>query len=299
MKLVFHLNIHDKIDSSVVQQLLNQALSGKIYLLQESRNYQNKCDNPLFYFNVGNIKWSGKSNYINGMETLSEEHRNRLYISSLYDTVCSETGTFKNHGGDRAKLIFFLFVIVVHLNKEILNVFDMKEYIQQPFLLKLASFLGQIGSITNNDMMSEIVALKCQEAAQQIGGFPGDVTFEFVKEYCSKLIEIWSPHETEQQFIVRNTITDREFLIAENINNIVREMEITNKTSSEIPSELHVIIGAAHLMPYIKEKEEILKQLSVDNSFLNYHENIRCKRLLDFIEVEHFSQVEFSVLHKN
>lgn len=303
MKLIIHANIHDQIDANKVKCLLERALKGEIYLMQESRNFiAAACEQENdFFFNVAGVKWNGKTKYLNGIETSNKAQRNSLFVSALYDTICSESGTFKSHGGDRAKLIFLNFIIVAYLNRSVLNIFDMKDYLKEPFFETLARFFACIGHIENNDVTTELAALSAKEAATKVGGFPGDVTFEFVKDYCEQLISILSPDEKEDQFIIRHTITEREIKIAENINELIKYITLRNEQNESqnkhfvFPEEIHVIIGAAHLMPYLTKQQ--LDELEVDESFMTYHKNIRSKRLLDFLHVEFIEELKIEILN--
>ena len=302
MKLIIHANIHDQIDTNKVRHLLGRALKGDIYLMQESRNFIPTCEEENeFFFNVAGVKWSGKTKYLNGIETSNEPQRNALFISALYDTVCSESGTFKSHGGNRAKLIFLNFIIVAYFNRSVLNLFEMKQYVNEPFFEKLAVFFSHVGKIENNDLTTELAALRAKEAANKVGGFPGDVTFEFVKDYCEKLISVLSPDEKEDQFIIRNTILDREIKIADNLNELIKYVTLAQEQKEskneicDFPKEIHVIIGAAHLMPYLTKQQ--LDELDVDESFMNYHENIRSKRLMDFLQVELLEELKVDIIH--
>lgn len=292
MKIIFHVNIHDRIDNKKVSDLVHRAESGEIYLLMESRNMKRIGDDEEFLFNINGIKVKNSTMKFNGIESLTEQSRNNLFIASLYDSVNSESGTLESYGGNRAKLIFFNFIIVVVLNKHLLTPFDLKEYIHHEYIQKIAIILNKMGNIPNDDYITEITAMKLRDAIMQTTkGIPKEITFEFIKDYCQKLISLISD-ETEENFIVRNTILEREIKIAENINELIKyitiEKERQNPAFESFPNEIHIIIGAAHLMPYLSNDH--LTELKIDNSFINYHENIKSKRLLKYISLEYFEE---------
>lgn len=248
MTIIFHPEIHGcPGNNKIKQKLVDSAKNNEIYLLLESQEYSNDDAN------------------IKGLET-----NVNCPILQIVSTIRLSQMPYKkvSDAGDHGYYTINNFFITVGLFPEIEFGFMGNLEKWQCGIEFFRQHLNITAQMTMNEKTKEVGRI-----GRLYGGYPGDLTFEFIYSHCVKILHTKTKLETEIESIINKyMMTDREASMAKNI------LDLQSKTKKDI----HIIIGAGHLCPKITIDQ--LEELGLNNSmFLDHQRRIQGPRLVELI----------------
>jgi len=260
--LIFHPEVHSSSYKNKVNILKEKANTDEFSLLLECKQYRINNDHL---------------NHINGFESL-EIYYKECILCSVYQMSQVPYDTLKE-GGIHSTSVFIFFLCSIYFFPE------MKLYIEkyknEVWYNELEHFIEPLSfDIFDYDTIIDNMKQFIRMRAKIRGGLPANIPYIFIRDCITKQIQLLFPDELIDTIVIQKTLIEREYYMAENIKKALN-------ANSGI-KDIHVCIGAGHLMPYLSQK--CIDELGLDSFFVNYHKTIQLPRLLDY-----FKECEYEI----
>ena len=243
-KIVFHPDIHGDIRFSSRNQELNQMSNdGRIYLMTESSDYNREIDL--------------ENHGILGLEDI-DIHFNDCILCTAYQTSLVHYNLLYE-GGKHSKICFSTFLCAVFCNPFLKQITE--KYATTDWYSDLSFFIDDF----NEDKATmENVIQHIKKRGKARGGLPKNIPFSFIRDSCEEFLRKTFADIPIEDIIIRKTLLERELTMYHNLQHFLqRTRQLKGK------KEIHILIGAGHLMPYLSDKQ--LSILNVDPFFITYH----------------------------
>ena len=267
MKLIFHPEIHtlDYFEEKR-QKLQKQALCNEIILCTESSDYEASLKENRNIIGIENM------DVILPSCVLCTTYQ----LSNVPYTILREGG---KHGF--RTFVFFLTAYCFFPNEMLCHIQYYNEESWYPtFLLFIKDILITV-NIQDIENITTNVQDFVHDCAKKRGGLPAHIPFKFIHDVMKDTIQSLYHNKEIEDVIVQKTLIDREYIMYQNIKQII---ETYNKHTVQ---ELHIVIGAGHLMPYLSEGQ--MCEVGLDFQTIAYHKNIQQPRLLQYIQDSDYS----------
>jgi hypothetical protein len=271
-KIVFHPDIHGDIRFFKRTQDLNQmSMDGKIYLMTESLDYNRDID-------LNNHK-------VVGLEDIAV-HFNYCILCTAYQTSLVHFNLLYE-GGKHSKVCFSSFLCAVFSNPLLKKITE--NYATTDWYSDFCFFLNDFNE---NNVTMETVVKHIQKRGKARGGLPKNIPFSFIRDSCEEFLRKTFVDIPIEDIIIIKTLLEREKTMYHNLQHFIqRTKDLKEK------KEIHILVGAGHLMPYLSDKQ--LSILNVDPFFISYHTDTVLKkypnkRLLDYMKDENY-EIQISV----
>ena len=265
-KIVLHPDIHGDVRFlNRNQELKQMSMDGKIFLMTESLDYNSEID----------LKTHG----IVGLEDLSI-HFNDCILCTAYQTSLVPYNLLYE-GGKHSKICFSAFICAVFLNpllKQITGKYATTEW--------YPDFCFFLDDFNEDKATMENVVQHIKKRGKARGGLPKNIPFLFIRDSCEEFLRKTFVDIPIEDIIIKKTLLEREHTMYHNLKHFLqRTRHLKGK------KEIHILIGAGHLMPYLSDKQ--LSVLNVDPFFINYHTDTVFnkypnQRFLDYIKDENY-----------
>ena len=106
---------------------------------------------------------------------------------------------------------------------------------------------------------------------------PSHILYEVIRNACLHTIQTIHPSSTVDDVVIQKTLIEREDHMAKNIVDQYKKQT----------KDIHVCIGAGHLMPFLDEKQ--IASLGLDLFFTDYHGKIKENRLLHHLNKQNIT----------
>jgi hypothetical protein len=240
--------------------LKEKAQNDELILLLECKQYTNE---------------NKKKNNIYGFESL-EIYYKECILCSIYQMSHVPYETLKE-GGIHSTSVFIFFMCCIYFFPEMQ--LYVEKYKTELWYNEIKHFIEpldfDIYDYDNSiDNMKQFIRMR----AKLRGGLPANIPYSFICACTVKQIQQLFPTEPIDTIVKQKTLIEREYYMAENIKKVLS----TNNSTKDI----HVCIGAGHLMP--KLSQTIINDLGLDLFFVDYHNQIKELRLLDYLKEYEF-----------
>ena len=241
-KIVFHPDIHGDVRfSSRNQELHQMSMDGKIVLMTESLDYNGEID----LNNHGIV----------GLENMGI-HFNHCILCTAYQTSLVPYNLLYE-GGKHAKICFSTFLCAVFSNlllKEITEKYETTAW--------YSDFSFFLDDFYENKVTMENIVQHIKKRGKARGGLPKNIPFSFIRDSCEEFLQKTFADIPLEDIIIKKTLLEREHTMYHNLQHFLQRTRQEKK-------EIHILIGAGHLMPYLSDKQ--LSILNVDPFFITYH----------------------------
>ena len=243
-KVVFHPDIHGDLRfSKRNQDLIQMSIDGKIFLMTESLDYNREID----LNNHGII----------GLEDL-DIHFNYCILCTAYQTSLVHYNLLYE-GGKHSKVCFSTFLCAVFSNPLLKQITE--TYATADWYCDFAFF---IDGFNDDKVTMENVVRHIKKRGKARGGLPKNIPFSFIRDTCEDFLGKTFVDISVEDIIIKKTLLEREHTMYNNLQHFIqRTKHLAEK------KEIHILVGAGHLMPYLSDKQ--LSILNVDPFFITYH----------------------------
>lgn len=254
--IIFHPEVH--VEPYISQKILLQkrAESKEIYLLLECKQYE-----PNYV------------EYINGFESMN----NYPFVSlcTLHQLTQNISYVTLKDGGKYSLPVLVHFILCVLIFKTEVNM-EVANYQNEDWFDSYDHFIQDIYfDITDYNNIHHNIQQHVRKRANLYGGLPSKIPYGFIQNVVATIFKIKFPNENIHDIIIKYTLVEREYEMSRNILHFY-EKHLDKNTN------IHICIGAGHLMPFLTEKN--IDSMGLDIFFKQYHQNIRESRLLNYLE---------------
>jgi hypothetical protein len=254
--IIFHPEVH--VEPYITQKdiLKKRAENKEIFLLLECKQYE---PNSL--------------EYVNGFECMN----NYPYVSlcTLYQlTRDVHYDTLKDGGKYSLPVLvhFMLCVLIFKSNVEM----EIEKYQDEEWYESFEHFIRDIQfDITDYNNIHEHLQQHVRERAKLYGGLPSRIPYRFIQIIVNTIFETKFRNQNINDIIIQYTLIEREYEMSKHILHFYEKYSHTNEN-------IHICIGAGHLMPFLTEKN--IDSMGLDDFFKQYHHNIQQPRLLHHLK---------------
>jgi hypothetical protein len=248
--IYFHPEVHCAESKAKKESLKTKAINGEIVLLLECKQYNEQSNEHILGFEDMN-------NY--PISILCSAYQ----MSDVPYYTLQEGGTHSI-----AVLMFFLLSVLWHPK--------MKQYAEkwqnETWFCDYSHFLEDIEFDLNDyENSSQNMKTHIRKRAALRGGLPAQVSYRFIHDCCKYMVLLLHPESDLNDTIINYTLIQREKYMAKNILHV----------AARFTKDIHVCIGAGHLMPFLDFIE--IQNLKLNPFFETYHQAIKEKRLLHHI----------------
>lgn len=248
--IYFHPEVHCTESIAKKESLKMKAINEEIVLLLECKQYNDQTNEHI-------IGFENMNNYPKSI------------LCSAYQMSEVPYPTLKEGGTHSiAVLMFFLLSVLWHPK--------MKQYAEkwqnETWFCDYSHFLEDIEfDLNDRENSSQNMKMHIRKRAALRGGLPAQVPYSFIHDCCKYMILLLHPDSDLNDTIINYTLIQREKHMAENILH----------AATRFTKDIHVCIGAGHLMPFLDVIE--IRTLKLNPFFEQYHKTIKEKRLLHHI----------------
>ena len=246
--IIFHPEVHIPKYEAQKEIWMSIARQGKIILLMECKEYDSTIMKP-----------------IQGFETLDGLYPETILCSTY--TMSQVPFVTLKEGGNHSIAVLVFFLLSVLFFPELKTY--MESFSKENWFQSYYHFIQDIHfSVNDYENSSDNMKTHIRKRAKLHGGLPSHIPYEVIRNVCLRTIQSIHPKSTVDDVVIQKTLIEREERMSKNI------IDQYNKQTKDI----HVCIGAGHLMPFLDEKQKAL--LDLDIFFTDYHGKIKENRLL-------------------
>lgn len=250
--LIFHPEVHLPYFRDKAKILHEKAAKKEIILLFECKEYKKS------------------ESFINGFESLHDYPD--LLLCSTYQMSQVPFITLREGGSHSIAVLVFFLCSIIHFP-------ELRQFIERfkedTWFSSLTHFLIDVDfDIYDYDNLSDNMKAHVRKRVKYCDGLPSNVPYSVILEGCKYTITQRFPEQNIDEVLTSKTLIEREENMAKNIIDAVS----CNKSNKDI----HVIIGAGHLMPFLSINQ--VQKLGLDIFFQDYHNSINNKRLLHHLQ---------------
>lgn len=277
-KVIFHPDVHNNNTlQNKFQSLIEQAQKGEIYLFLEGYDFLQKQKQTTFTIHGTTFQINNENTHIFGLENNSVTFFNSL-ICTLYQLVQVNFETLKD-GKEHSKTVLNILYCTMVLSNTFQNKVSM--YKQEEWYDDFNTLFQSIkhdSTFDLNDFGNMSTNMTASIKKNLTKGLPGKVPYKFIHDVTYKfMLEHFNTTDVHET-LIEHTLLKREQIMYQNIMILIDKFKI-NK-------DLHIIVGASHLMPYLSD--QMLNILERDSFFINYHNSIKQNhpnmRLIDLLK---------------
>ena len=246
--IIFHPEVHIPKYEAQKEIWMSMARQGKIILLMECREYDSTVMKP-----------------IQGFETLDGLYPETILCSTY--TMSQVPFITLKEGGNHSIAVLVFFLLSVLFFPELKT--DMESFSKESWFQSYDHFIQDVHfSFDDYENSSDNMKTHIRKRAKLHGGLPSHIPYEVIRNVCLRTIQTLYPNSTVDDIVIQKTLIEREDRMAKNIIDQYKKQT----------KDIHVCIGAGHLMPFLDEKQKAL--LDLDIFFTDYHSKIKDNRLL-------------------
>ena len=246
--IVFHPEVHIPKYEAQKEIWKSRARQGDFVLLTECSEYTSTIHKP-----------------IQGFETLEGLYPETILCSTY--TMSQVPFITLKEGGSHSIAVLVFFLMCVLFFPELKTYMD--SFAKESWFQSYEHFIQDINfTIDDYENSSDNMKAHVRKCAKTHGGLPSHIPYEVIRNGCLHTIQTIHPNRNIDEVVIQKTLIEREELMAKNIVDQYKKQT----------KDIHVCIGAGHLMPFLDEKQKAL--LDLDLFFTDYHGKIKEKRLL-------------------
>ena len=248
--IYFHPEVHSAKSIAKKESLKARASNGDIILLLECKQYDEKSNESILGF-------ENLNNYPTTILCSTYQMSDVPYVT------LQEGGTHSI-----AVLMFFLLSILWHPTMKQQS----EKWQNEKWFCDYSHFLEDITfDLSDYENSSQNMKNHIRKRASLRGGLPAQIPYCFIRDCCKNTLSILYPDAELNHVIIENTLVQRETNMAQNILH----------AAFRFTKDIHVCIGAGHLMPFLDEM--LMQTLGLNSFFVQYHQTIKEKRLLHYV----------------
>ena len=255
--IIFHPEVHIPKYEAQKEIWMSSARQGKFVLLMECREYDSTVTKP-----------------IQGVETLDGLYSETILCSTY--TMSQVPFITLKEGGNHSIAVLVFFLLSVLFFPELKSY--METFSKESWFQSYDHFIQDINfTIDDYENSSDNMKTHIRKRAKLHGGLPSHIPYEVIRNACLYTIQTIHPNSTVDDVVIQKTLLEREDRMAKNIVDQYKKQT----------KDIHVCIGAGHLMPFLDEKQ--IASLGLDLFFTDYHGKIKENRLLHHLNKQNIT----------